>query len=665
MADRDSQTEWEREVADLLDAGQTFLAQDLAEQGLSDFPDSDRLRILRAGALTRTGALADALSTLEPLLARFVIDDAPYKRAATALDKLIDGRGGKRATKNVAELAEALDELRGKRQLVQSLDADSLELLGRVYDEAWAQSGGREHLELASAMHRAAFERTGRLRPGIGAAVASWQLRRRSEARKLAEAVLAQHAELADMSDAVQRFWNTGMAGAAHLMLNQPTRAQDMYAQAITDVNIGADAVVPLLRQVRQLEAAGVKLPVGLLETLKPPRVVVFTGHPLDRPDQRPARFPAALEAALRAEIDERLERMDARVGYSSAACGSDLLFVEAMLDRGGEVNVILPFDQEDYIAASVRYAGPRWEMRFRNALKLANSVTYATTEHYLGHDNLFRFANQMLHGMATMRARFLETEPHLLAVWDMDEGSLPGGAADFIDQWADIMRLSIIDLDDVLTRVAPKPAPKAAAAAADTLAKTGRERHIRGILFADLVGFSKLGEERIPAYMDFLARLKDELAKGIEPPMINTWGDAIVAVMPKAVDLVDYALRLKASVPALSGPEHGFAQPMNVRISLHAGPVFEGNDPFHSRLNYYGAHINRAARLEPVTVPGHVYATQQFVALLTSEESALRNEAEAAGQDWRSPVVAEYVGVLELAKNFGDQPVYHIRDAD
>jgi len=91
---------------------------------------------------------------------------------------------------------------------------------------------------------------------------------------------------------------------------------------------------------------------------------------------------------------------------------------------------------------------------------------------------------------------------------------------------------------------------------------------------------------------------------------------------------------------------------------------VFEGIDPFHSRVNYYGAHINRAARLEPVTVPGHVYATQQFVALLTAEESALRNAAESAGEDWRSPVVCEYVGILELAKNFGDQPVYHVRAA-
>ena len=58
------------------------------------------------------------------------------------------------------------------------------------------------------------------------------------------------------------------------------------------------------------------------------------------------------------------------------------------------------------------------------------------------------------------------------------------------------------------------------------------------------------------------------------------------------------------------------------VRISLHAGPVYRMDDPFTGRANFWGFDINRAARLEPVTVAGHVYATQPFVALLTTEES-------------------------------------------
>jgi class 3 adenylate cyclase len=131
---------------------------------------------------------------------------------------------------------------------------------------------------------------------------------------------------------------------------------------------------------------------------------------------------------------------------------------------------------------------------------------------------------------------------------------------------------------------------------------------------------------------------------------------------MERACDLVDYALRLKAGIRALAAESDGLG--LQIRVSLHAGPVFPGIDPFHERPNFYGAHINRAARLEPVTVPGQIYATQQFVALLTAEESALASEARLDGADYCSAWICEYVGVLMLAKKFGNQPVYHIREA-
>ena len=83
-----------------------------------------------------------------------------------------------------------------------------------------------------------------------------------------------------------------------------------------------------------------------------------------------------------------------------------------------------------------------------------AASVDLATQGPFLGHQALFRFANQMLHGLATLRSEYLETQPYLLALWDYREDTLAGGAADFIDQWGDIARLRILDLDDVLSGV-------------------------------------------------------------------------------------------------------------------------------------------------------------------------------------------------------------------
>jgi class 3 adenylate cyclase len=350
------------------------------------------------------------------------------------------------------------------------------------------------------------------------------------------------------------------------------------------------------------------------------------------------------------------------------AACGSDLLFIEAMLERGAEVNVVMPYAIDDFIAENVRYGGSRWEMRFRNALKLANTVTYATEERYLGHGMLYRFANQCLHGLATLRATFLRTAPYLLAVWDMMPGSLVGGAADFIDQWEDISRLRIIDLDSLLQQN-PGLAGDGIPAMPDLGGEDGDEeqgegRVIRSMMFCDIAGYSKLKEEHTPVFLDFLRIISEGMAKLEHQPLaINTWGDAIFAVMDKATPMAEYAMTLqemvlKADVELKDKLPH----PLNLRISLHAGPVFQAEDPICGRKNFYGSHINRAARLEPVTVIGHVYATQQFVAVLTAEQSAMRSEAVNRGDDFVEKFVCEYVGVLSLAKDFGKQTVYHLR---
>ncbi len=84
------------------------------------------------------------------------------------------------------------------------------------------------------------------------------------------------------------------------------------------------------------------------------PAVVVFSGHMVDQPERRIARFQPNLEPNIYAEIQERLDKLDAGFGYSSAACGSDILFLEAMLEREGEIHVVLPYEKRHFIEASV-----------------------------------------------------------------------------------------------------------------------------------------------------------------------------------------------------------------------------------------------------------------------------------------------------------------------
>jgi class 3 adenylate cyclase len=62
-------------------------------------------------------------------------------------------------------------------------------------------------------------------------------------------------------------------------------------------------------------------------------------------------------------------------------------------------------------------------------------------------------------------------------------------------------------------------------------------------------------------------------------------------------------------------------------------------------RLNYIGAHVSRAARIEPITPIGQVYASQPFAAL-----------AAAQGvEEFR----CSYVGQTSMAKKYGSFPTY------
>lgn len=713
QAVRRSLADWEALAAGYLNDGQNFLAHDACRAGLEQFPNSLELLKYLAIALSQTGAVDEAQRLLRPILDEILIDESPFRRLHEALRKAIaravaprseDGPG-KEALSDIAELAEAIEVVRGKK-LVATADAATYNSLAHVYREAWRATGDRQNLEYCRDLFQRAFDSSKNLRDGMDAAVMSFFLGDKDLARDLAGKVIEGFAKLDQPGPkpADRAFLELATLGEAHLLLGNAEAMLADIRKACAIEGRHYPATVKVLKQYRLLADGGVDVPAAFFEMVKPPAVVVFTGHMIDRPGEI-TRFPQSLEAAVRKEIGERLDELDAKVGYSMASCGSELLFIEAMLERGAEVNIVMPFDIEDFIEHNVRFAGPRWEMRFRNALKLASTVTYATEERFLGHEMLYRFANQMLHGVSTLRAGFLASEPYLLAVWDMMSGSLVGGAADFIDQWEDIARLRIIDLDmvkmlnedplaeggelaniaDMLAEDTPSEDALALLASdgdtvtlsqssdtvpAEASAVPGQSgsaqshgRVIRSMLFADIAGYSKLKEEHIPSYLEFLAMLREGVASAAsELISINTWGDAIFAVMTKATPMAEYAMSLQEVVRELGRKNTRFPAALNLRISLHAGPVFEAIDPIAGRPNFYGSHINRAARLEPVTVIGHVYATQQFVAVLTAEQSANKTEFERKGEIFEDRYHCDYVGVLSLAKDFGRQTVYHLR---
>jgi pilus assembly protein FimV len=239
-----------------------------------------------------------------------------------------------------------------------------------------------------------------------------------------------------------------------------------------------------------------------------------------------------------------------------------------------------------------------------------------------------------------------------LLAVWDKKSSKKVGGTAEIVKKWTDKKNLEIIDLADLLIKSSDPHSnlkPKIKISAKKTLKNKIDSRVIRTMLFSDMAGFSKLPEGLYPNFVKYF--LKD-IAKEInkfkpQPIFINTWGDAIFAVMSdkNAVAMMDYATCILNAV--INAQKH--LPQINIRIALHAGPVYEEQDPITKNPNYYGSHVNRAARIEPVTMLGTIYASEQFSALLSVQQAkALKYNCH-------------YMGNISLAKNFDRQGTYKL----
>ena len=162
----------------------------------------------------------------------------------------------------------------------------------------------------------------------------------------------------------------------------------------------------------------------SVLEMLKGV-TVVFSGHRVNAPDRAVERFPPRLSEAAGARIKSRVT--PDCVGFSSAANGGDILFIEACLDVGTEVSVLLPFAPEIFLARSVATAAPRdWEARFWQIWeKLDPAFRYVL--HLNGQRDPFSACFSAQLDLAEDMAQ----ETRVLLLWDGQEKGHPGGTTD------------------------------------------------------------------------------------------------------------------------------------------------------------------------------------------------------------------------------------------
>jgi adenylate cyclase len=117
-------------------------------------------------------------------------------------------------------------------------------------------------------------------------------------------------------------------------------------------------------------------------------------------------------------------------------------------------------------------------------------------------------------------------------------------------------------------------------------------------VCFADLVEFTRLGEEIAPEELGLVAGRLEEMTTAVaEPPvrLVKTIGDAVMLVSTEAEPLIAAALELIDAAEA-EGEEFPW-----LRAGLASGPTLPQSG------DYYGRSVNLASRITGVARPGSV----------------------------------------------------------
>ena len=261
------------------------------------------------------------------------------------------------------------------------------------------------------------------------------------------------------------------------------------------------------------------------------------------------------------------------RYAYGSLASGADILWAEALLGRGAELHVVLPFARDAFIESSVASSGPGWVERFERCLGAAFSVIYATENAFVPDDALYRYGSELAMGLALLRARYLDADVRQLAVWDGATDRGGGNRARHRHLACRGTGVSVIAPGR--RRAGARPATRSIRAGRARDALRGRQ----GILEAR----RRAGAARLAARAGGIRRQSSNATPhAIEHQ--NTWGDALYVVLTDPVEAAECALELQGAMAEIDLRALGLEDQLALRIAGHVGLCSRWRSPCCAR---------------------------------------------------------------------------------
>ena len=469
-------------------------------------------------------------------------------------------------------------------------DPETAGILGGIYKELFKKKRTSDLAILSRDTYHNNFNQTKSYYTGINAATMSAIVMQGSKARAIAQEVIS----LIDPS--TMDFWELATLGEAYLLTKQKDRSVAAYLSARKAAGNQWGKITSVYNQLWLLNHY-VPVSGDILKIFHPPNVVAFVGHMIDHPNRPTKRFPPEIEANVREAIRSAIRTSNAKVGYCSLACGGDILFAEVLEEEGGELNIMLPFDSQDFINTSIAFAGDNWQERFDKIIE-KYGASHITNLYYEGHDDLFSYLVRIIYGSAILRSSLNHTEPSLISVLsETDLNQRTGGTRDAIKGWTFPNRHININPDNYL---GINSSLAVAAGSPSTHKATSADRPV---LYMFFIQMNK--ELPSPVMKTLNEKLESILSGAISsPPTMLDRSDKSVLIGATSIITTMEAFHQVQS--------HLDKQHLEFKSSFHSGPVYlrKGTES--------NTEMNTIKELGSFGLNGYRYASQMFAAVLT-----------------------------------------------
>ncbi|MCU0358514.1 MAG: DUF4071 domain-containing protein [Cyclobacteriaceae bacterium] len=547
-----------QKLQNLVNAGRYLEARELAQRLRND-PEADPARVdqLFALSLSKSGSPEDALAFL----------DLAYRRNPD--------------------------------------DPETAGILGGIYKELFKKHRDSKYAIQSRDTYTKNFTATRNYYTGINAATMSTIAGRASQGRDIASQVIA----LIDPTTV--GFWELATLGEAYMLTKDRQASIDNYIRARQLAGSDWGKVISVYNQLWLLNHY-MPVPKEIMRVFSPPTVVACIGHMIDHPGRTTPRFPAAIEQNISDAMTNAIRTMSGGIGYCSLACGTDIMFVEAMEKTGAEVHLFVPFDEDDFIAESVAFAGDQWIERYK---RLVNKfpVTYISQEKYDGNNEIFAFQCRIIFGSAVLRSLTFYQKPMLLSVQsEIDLKRRAGGTRDTIRLWPFPDRHVNINPDQFsvnLAEQAQNPIPASQ--------QTKDRPPVRPILYMVNVSLKDCGgmeKERVQKAVQ--TRIEDQL---IPSRVVQTTDENLLLAFDAESGAIDFVqLVLSAATSSLQ-------QERSVRLGMHAAPVAIDEGDSNGAIILDKQVLSLVHRISLIAPKGHVCASDQMAALLALNAEKFR----------------------------------------